>query len=359
MADVTDEAQRLREQLRGRAAAPGCEAERLAAENARLLYDRQDELELLEMVAAASNEATAIEPALGAAIVHVCAHMRWPVGPRLPRRPGDRDALGPERASGTSRTRHQRYAAFRAASELTASAVAWLPEPRHGHRRVGLGDRPRRGAEPEPPRGGARGRAARGLRLPDPHRHPAGRRARVLHRRPRHPGSGAAARHGPDRRAARAGGRARALRAASSSAPTRTSRPSPTSPRTTWPSRCARSPAFVALLERQYGDRPRRPRARVHRLRGRRRRAHAADDRRPAAVRPRRDGRPAHRARRCGRARGRRPAGSGHRGGRARRDGPGRRAAGPARRPGPAAARLPQPAGQRDQVHRAGRRAAA
>src|SRR5260370_39212132 len=73
-------------EVRRRGAEPGAEqdargeGERLGAENARLLYDRQDELELLEMVAAASNEATAIEPALGAAIVHVCAHTRWPVG---------------------------------------------------------------------------------------------------------------------------------------------------------------------------------------------------------------------------------------------------------------------------------------
>jgi signal transduction histidine kinase len=74
-----DEAHELREQLDAERAARR-EAERIAAENARALYDRQDELELLEMVAAASNEATAIEPALGAAIVHVCAHMRWPVG---------------------------------------------------------------------------------------------------------------------------------------------------------------------------------------------------------------------------------------------------------------------------------------
>jgi signal transduction histidine kinase len=74
-----DEAQELREQLEAERHAR-LEAERLAAENARALYDRQDELELLEMVAASSNEATAIEPALGAAIVYVCAHMRWPVG---------------------------------------------------------------------------------------------------------------------------------------------------------------------------------------------------------------------------------------------------------------------------------------
>jgi signal transduction histidine kinase len=79
MTDTMDEAQRLRAELaterEGRR-----EAEQIAAENARLLYERQDELELLEMVAESSNEATEIEPALGAAIVYVCAHMRWPIG---------------------------------------------------------------------------------------------------------------------------------------------------------------------------------------------------------------------------------------------------------------------------------------
>jgi signal transduction histidine kinase len=74
-----DEARALREELEAERNARR-EAERIAEENARALYDRQDELELLEMVAASSNEATAIEPALGAAIVYVCAHMRWPVG---------------------------------------------------------------------------------------------------------------------------------------------------------------------------------------------------------------------------------------------------------------------------------------
>jgi signal transduction histidine kinase len=74
-----DEARALREELEAERNARR-EAERVAEDNARALYDRQDELELLEMVAAASNEAAAIEPALGAAIVYVCAHMRWPVG---------------------------------------------------------------------------------------------------------------------------------------------------------------------------------------------------------------------------------------------------------------------------------------
>jgi signal transduction histidine kinase len=74
-----DESRLLRDALERERAARR-EAERLAEENARALYARQDELELLEAVAAASNEATAIEPALGAAIVHICAYTRWPVG---------------------------------------------------------------------------------------------------------------------------------------------------------------------------------------------------------------------------------------------------------------------------------------
>jgi signal transduction histidine kinase len=76
---VTGELERLRSELererRGRE-----EAQALAERTTRSLYARQRELELLEAVAAASNEAAAIEPAIGAAIVHVCAHTRWPVG---------------------------------------------------------------------------------------------------------------------------------------------------------------------------------------------------------------------------------------------------------------------------------------
>jgi signal transduction histidine kinase len=116
MMGVTDEAQRLREQLEAERRARR-EAESSAAENARLLYERQDELELLEMVAAASNEATAVEPALGAAIVHVCAHMRWPVG----------HAYLADAATGALRPTgiwyledEARFAAFRDASEERA-----------------------------------------------------------------------------------------------------------------------------------------------------------------------------------------------------------------------------------------------
>jgi signal transduction histidine kinase len=108
-----DEAHALREELEAERHARR-EAERIAEENARALYERQDELELLEMVAAASNEATAIEPALGAAIVYVCAHMRWPVGHAYLADEGS----GALAATGVWYLEDEaRYAAFREATE--------------------------------------------------------------------------------------------------------------------------------------------------------------------------------------------------------------------------------------------------
>jgi len=129
MTGVTDEAQRLREQLDAEREARR-EAERIAAENARLLYERQDELELLEMVAAASNEASALEPALGAAIVHVCAHTRWPVGHAYL---AD-EATGALRPTGIWYLEDEaRYAAFRDASEKRGA-------PGLASRVIGAGD---------------------------------------------------------------------------------------------------------------------------------------------------------------------------------------------------------------------------
>jgi signal transduction histidine kinase len=146
----TDQALKLRQQLEAERAARR-EAERVAAENLRALYDRQDELELLEMVAAASNEATAIEPALGAAIVHVCAHMRWPVGHAY---------LADESSSALRSTGvwyledEERFAAFRDATEergapglaarvIGAGEPAWVAdvarEPDFGRTEVAVG----------------------------------------------------------------------------------------------------------------------------------------------------------------------------------------------------------------------------
>jgi signal transduction histidine kinase len=117
MTDTTDEAQKLRQELEAERAGRR-EAERVAAENARLLYERQDELELLEMVAESSNEATEIEPALGAAIVYVCAHMRWPVGHAYLADP----VTGALRPTGVWYLEEEaRFEAFRDASEVEGS----------------------------------------------------------------------------------------------------------------------------------------------------------------------------------------------------------------------------------------------
>ena len=110
-------------------------------------------------------------------------------------------------------------------------------------------------------------------------------------------------------------------------------------------------PAAPAAL-RRAARRARRP---VHRLRRRRRAAHAGPDQRPAGVLARRaDGAAAHRRRLRGarRARAGRPR-AGDRGER-RRDRGRRRAADGARRRGAAAARVPEPDRQRDQVPRRG-----
>jgi signal transduction histidine kinase len=132
---ATDQAHELREQLEAERRARH-EAERVAAENARALYDRQDELELLEMVAASSNEATAIEPALGAAIVYVCAHMRWPVGHAYLAN----EMTGALQPTGVWYLEDEsRYAAFRAATEERVVPV--LPNlVAHGGEPVWFGD---------------------------------------------------------------------------------------------------------------------------------------------------------------------------------------------------------------------------
>ena len=70
--------------------------------------------------------------------------------------------------------------------------------------------------------------------------------------------------------------------ATTSSAPTPSSSSSPTSPRTTCRSRCARSPSFTQMLQRRYAGPARRARRPVHRLRRRRRPADAGPDQRPA-----------------------------------------------------------------------------
>jgi two-component system cell cycle response regulator len=56
------------------------QAEVISEAAIRRLYAKQAELELLETVATASNEAASVEEALGVALRRVCAHTGWPVG---------------------------------------------------------------------------------------------------------------------------------------------------------------------------------------------------------------------------------------------------------------------------------------
>ena len=56
------------------------EAEQISETVTRRLYEKQAELELLEVVATASNEASTVGEALKVAVDGVCAHTGWPVG---------------------------------------------------------------------------------------------------------------------------------------------------------------------------------------------------------------------------------------------------------------------------------------
>jgi predicted signal transduction protein with EAL and GGDEF domain len=56
------------------------EAEEIAERTTRALYDKQQELVLLEAVVLASNESSTVDEALQSAVDAVCAHTGWPVG---------------------------------------------------------------------------------------------------------------------------------------------------------------------------------------------------------------------------------------------------------------------------------------
>jgi GAF domain len=56
------------------------EAEQISETVTRRLYEKQAALELLEVVATASNEASTVDEAMKVAVDRVCAHTGWPVG---------------------------------------------------------------------------------------------------------------------------------------------------------------------------------------------------------------------------------------------------------------------------------------
>jgi diguanylate cyclase (GGDEF)-like protein len=74
-----DELRRVRHRLERERTARK-EAEQISETATRRLYEKGAELELLEIVATASNEASTVGEAMQVAIDRVCAHTGWPVG---------------------------------------------------------------------------------------------------------------------------------------------------------------------------------------------------------------------------------------------------------------------------------------
>ena len=70
---------RLRQQA-GRERKARLEAERIAEQATRQLYDEKASLLLLQAITGAANEANTFEEAMGIALDRICAHTGWPVG---------------------------------------------------------------------------------------------------------------------------------------------------------------------------------------------------------------------------------------------------------------------------------------
>ena len=100
------------------------EVEEIAERSTRALYDKQQELVLLEAVVLASNESATVEGALQGAVDAICVHTTWPVGHTYVRDPsGD---LVPTAIWHIERL--NQFAEFRRATEQTTfSAGTGLP----------------------------------------------------------------------------------------------------------------------------------------------------------------------------------------------------------------------------------------
>jgi diguanylate cyclase (GGDEF)-like protein len=95
------------------------EAEKIAESTTSTLYDRQRELELLEAVAAASNQAVTREEAVHVALERICVHLGWAAGHALMRDSVSGDLVSARRWYLAD---NGAFAGFRAASEETAFA---------------------------------------------------------------------------------------------------------------------------------------------------------------------------------------------------------------------------------------------
>jgi predicted signal transduction protein with EAL and GGDEF domain len=101
------------------------EAEEIAERTTRALYDKQQELVLLEAVVLASNESSTVGDALQGAVDAVCAHTRWPVGHAYVREPSSGDLVP---STNWHMDAPDRFAAFRRATEgMTFSVEIGLP----------------------------------------------------------------------------------------------------------------------------------------------------------------------------------------------------------------------------------------
>jgi predicted signal transduction protein with EAL and GGDEF domain len=95
------------------------EVEEIAERTTRALYDKQQELVLLEAVVSASNESLTVEAALRGAVDAVCVHTTWPVGHAYVRDPSSGE-LRPTTSWYTGQS--PQFAAFRRATEETTFA---------------------------------------------------------------------------------------------------------------------------------------------------------------------------------------------------------------------------------------------
>ncbi len=124
MTATDPEVERLRRRLERERRARK-EAEQIAERTTSALYDRQRELQLLEAVAVAANEAVTREDALQVAMERICTHLRWPVGHALLLKPGEDRLVS---AGCWYVAAGHCFDAFRAASEATTFASgAGLP----------------------------------------------------------------------------------------------------------------------------------------------------------------------------------------------------------------------------------------